>query len=288
MPHNRSNCKFVIPSWPVAFGLVLWYTGSCAVNILPLAFGSTGNTYTTNFALTENPISEGGKWVNGSSAGTTAGTCNGHPCYVWANAQTTPGRASGTEQIDTITGQSYRDGTALLTGTWGADQCVQATVFTTAGVPAVGSPYWPEVELRLRSSISSNMNSGYEIDVAVDSTGTSGSAYAAVVKWNGAYGNFSYINPGGGNVYGAQYGVKNGDVLKACIDATTHITVYKNGTLLSALSSTDSSFPSGAPGMGFNAEASGANDSTYGFSRFTAWDTSSAPNPPTNLSFSVK
>ena len=43
---------------------------------------TTGNFYTTNFPLTENPISESGKWINGGVAG-------------WLNVRTTPGHVFG-------------------------------------------------------------------------------------------------------------------------------------------------------------------------------------------------
>ena len=50
---------------------------------------TSGNSYTTNFPLTENPISEG-KWINGNDTG-----------LDWANVRSTVGRAFGTE-TDTV------------------------------------------------------------------------------------------------------------------------------------------------------------------------------------------
>ena len=78
------------------------------------------NTYTTNFPLTENPISEAGMWVNGGQS----------PANNWTNVQTTPGLAFGT--MPPSTGNDD-DSTALLTGTWGPTQTI------TAVVHAVGS-----------------------------------------------------------------------------------------------------------------------------------------------------
>jgi len=43
-------------------------------------------TYTTNFANTENPISEGGKWQNGAANGVD-----------WTNCRTKSGLVFGTE-----------------------------------------------------------------------------------------------------------------------------------------------------------------------------------------------
>ena len=74
---------------------------------------SRARTYTTNFPLTENPISEDGRWVNGGAVG-----------LDWTNVSTTPGRAIGLQCC-----ASYTDATALLTGRWGPDQQVTATVF---------------------------------------------------------------------------------------------------------------------------------------------------------------
>ena len=83
------------------------------VVILLLSAVAVAQTYTTNFPLTENPISEGGKWINAGVVG-----------LDWNNVRTTPGFAFGTDP-GTVT---YADAWALLTGTWGPDQTVQATI----------------------------------------------------------------------------------------------------------------------------------------------------------------
>jgi len=68
--------------------LLVWYLATRSASVLPAASASTGtaSTYTTNFPLTEDPISEGGKWINGKKDGVD-----------WANVRTTPGFAFGTE-----------------------------------------------------------------------------------------------------------------------------------------------------------------------------------------------
>ncbi|PYX51407.1 MAG: ATP-dependent DNA ligase, partial [Acidobacteria bacterium] len=101
---------------------------------------STGpvNSYTTNFSLTENPISEAGKWINGKATG-----------LDWADVRTTPGLAFGAQTATAIND----DSTAVLTGTWGPDQTAQATVFTINQ----NSTIFEEVELRLRTSISAQV-----------------------------------------------------------------------------------------------------------------------------------
>ena len=62
--------------------------------------------YATDFNLTENPISEGGNWINGGITG-----LDGH------NVQTSDGYAYGTPAS-----VMYSDPTAVLAGSWGADQ----------------------------------------------------------------------------------------------------------------------------------------------------------------------
>ena len=71
-------------------------------------------TYSTTFPAAENPISEGGNWINGGAVG-----------LDWANVQTTPSLAFGTQSGSS--GQ-YDDSTALLTGTWNPDHTAEATV----------------------------------------------------------------------------------------------------------------------------------------------------------------
>ena len=74
--------------------------------------------YTTLFALLENPITEGGNWINGRAAG-----------IDWNNVETVSGVALGTQDARTKKGSSaYDDSVALLAGTWNSDQAIEATV----------------------------------------------------------------------------------------------------------------------------------------------------------------
>ena len=71
--------------------------------------------------LTENPISEGGKWMNGK-----------RDALDWSGVRTIPGFAFGTEiGGDRPESGKYDDSTALLSGAWGPDQTAQATVQRT-------------------------------------------------------------------------------------------------------------------------------------------------------------
>ena len=209
-------------------------------------------TYTTNFPLTENPISEGNSWSNGLAIG-----------LDWKNVRTTPGFAFGTETGTT----EYDDSIASLAGAWGSNQTVQATV----RVVASDSASFEEVELHLHRSIAAHSATGYEINFSVKP----GNRYVQIVRWNGAYNNWTELK--GTSAYYA----KDGDVVKATIVGTT-ITVYINGT--SVLSVSDSTYSNGSPGMGFYLQnGTSANSSNFGFSSFSATDGISKPTPPSNL-----
>ena len=207
----------------------------------------TSPTYTTGFSLTEFPISEGGRWLNGGTDG-----------IDWTDVSSASGRAIGHE-----VGATYTDATAILKGAWGANQSVTATVFTAGDVSTACSP---EVELRLRTTVAPHNIRGYEISYTVAPTGD---AYLIIVRWNGALGNFTYLLI----VHGAQYRVGDGDVISASIVGNV-ITAYKNGVVMGQ--ATDAAVASGNPGMGFNLEngpsgCSNTND-RYGFSHFSATD----------------
>ena len=205
-------------------------------------------SYSTTFELAENPISEGGKWVNGGVTG-----------LDWTNVSTTPGQAIGHE-----TGASFTDATATLqTMSWAQDQKATAIVFATA---APMDECFQEVELRLRTVISAHSIAGYEI---IYKFSTNSSGYMQIVRWNGTVGDFTVLQ----TFYGQQFGVTNGDTVMATIVGNV-ITAYKNGVLQGQ--ATDSTYSNGSPGMGFNLEnapsgCSGTNP-TYGFSSFSAVD----------------
>ncbi len=201
-----------------------------------------GKTYTTHFELTESPISEGGNWINGS----TTGIDWGYVSTFGGQTHTHPGTAP------------YADATALLTGTWGPDQVVIATV-GSIGKACFSDTCWPEVELRLRSTLSPHKCDGYEITFSLLPNSR---AYLIIVRWNGPLGDFTYLF----NQKGIQYNATTGDVIKATIVGNV-ISAYKNGVLMAQV--TDNTFTSGNPGIGFN-ERSYNGD--YGFSSFTASD----------------
>ena len=213
----------------------------------------TTHTYSTAFPLTQWPISEASHWVNGKATGIN-----------WADVSSTPGRAIGHE------GRTlYSDATALLQNyiAWDPDQTVTATVFQVTGTTQPNC--YQEVELRLRSHIAPYSNTGYEVNFKVSKESY---AYFQIVRWNGPIANFTYLL----SKHGSGYGAQNGDVIKATMIGHT-ISAYKNGILMGQVA--DSTFNSGAPGMGFN--LSGANSTSsggsclytngnYGLTNFTA------------------
>lgn len=181
--------------------------------------------YSTNFNLTENPISEGGRWINGKAVG-----------LDWNNPLTVPGRALAS--VNSGLGLSrYDDSIAHLStslATYSPNQYAQGTVYKAAGYTTSGSH---EVELLLRFQITAHNARGYEVLWGI-------AGYIAIVRWNGPLGNYTplleNVSPG----IGAPV---DGDVLRAEITGNT-ITVYKNGSLVATAS--DSTQASGQPGMG--------------------------------------
>jgi hypothetical protein len=204
-------------------------------------------TYTTNFLRTENPISENGNWENGKTVG-----------LDWADAATIPGRAFGLESGLGAGSKAYDDAAALLTGNWAPNQSAQATVYSFNQNDQI----YEEVELRLRSSLSAHSATGYEI---LFRCSKSQDAYAEIVRWNGPLGSFTYLD----RHNGAQYGVAGGDVVKATIVGNV-IRAYINGVQVAQ--ATDSTYPTGQPGMGFFLQGTTGVNRDYGFTSFTASD----------------
>jgi hypothetical protein len=213
--------------------------------LVPMLAWSQG-TYTTSFPLTENPISESGKWINGGVTG-----------LDWTNVRTTSGLAFGTESGSI----NYNDSTAVLAGTWGPTQTAQATVAVSSASSTSG--IFEEVELRLRTTITAHSITGYEINCSVATSAN----YVQIVRWNGPLGSFTLLD---GRANGP---CVNGDILKATINGST-ITVYRNGTSL--FSVTDSTYTTGSPGVGFYLQGASGLDSNYGFSSFSATDGSAS------------
>jgi hypothetical protein len=185
---------------------------------------SSDQIYTTTFSLTESRISEGEKYFNGAGTG-----------IDWSNVKTSNGNATGTQvsNFEVL----YNDSVALLKGTWGADQTVEAVVHlanqTDGGISGFGSNEYgdcnKEVELYLRGTLAAHYISLYTVTF----TSRQGeAAYYETGYWNGPRGYLGMPNPEDSgymlsHLYGAQYEVHDGDVVKATITGST-IRVYIN------------------------------------------------------------
>ncbi len=235
----------------VVIALSLWYLEIRGFNILLAATGMSGTqaqrgssgTYVAKLGVAEDPISENGEWISGKAVG-----------IDWADVATTPNFAYGTES----SGGGYDDSMALLTGTWGPDQMAEATVHSINQ----NANIYEEVELRLRSSLSTHRSTGYEINFRCLKTAY---GYTQIVRWEGPLGKFKYL----ASQQGAKYGVANGDVVRATIVGNV-ITAYINGIRM--LRAKDETYGTGNPGIGFFLQGSSGVNQDYGFSSFKASD----------------
>jgi hypothetical protein len=198
--------------------------------------------YHTRFDRDENPLSEDGAWATGQTLGRD-----------WSDVAVASGFAYGLESGT----RGYDDSVALLTGDWGPDQTIEATVHTANQNDAI----FEEVELRLRSVLAPHRSTGYEINFRCSKTAN---AYAEIVRWNGRFGDFTYLKKG----HGASFGVANGDVVKATAVGRV-ITAFINGVQI--LQATDSAYPYGSPGIGFFLQGpAGTVNRDFGLTEFSA------------------
>src|SRR5262249_41248498 len=199
----------------------------------------TPGTYAISFSLIENPISDGGKWVNGQAVG-----------LDWNNVQTVPGKAYA-GMLSGITNR-YDDSIAHLSTSFIAfppNQYAQGTVYRAPGYDP--SPSLHEVELHLRFQTTPDNARGYEVLWGI-------TGYIAVVRWDGPPGIFTTLSQNTGllqtpdSLTGPPV---DGDVLRAEIRGNA-ITIYKNGSQVVKIDdvSFEGSFSvwtDGQPGMGF-------------------------------------
>jgi hypothetical protein len=203
-------------------------------------------TFSSDFNLTESPLSEGGIWK--------------HAGLDWTRVNSANGNAFGTQ----LGGGAFDDSYAYLSG-FPADQSVSAVIRKD---PAFSTNSTREVELLLRWSDSAHDAHGYECNLA------SNGGYAEIVRWNGPIGSFTYVaNQGSG---GTQAGVHDGDVFSAEIRGNVIITRL-NGVQLNTANVATIGGPvwtTGNPGMGFWKGGGSSFPGDYGFKSFSA---SSAP-----------
>lgn len=215
-------------------------------------------SYSTNFPLTENPISENGNWASGQSAGNN----------LWGDVQTNGTMAYGVSEPT-----PYGDPTAILKGSWGRDQTVQATVKINA-TPTGTCCHEAEVRLRTAINPTAHTLTGYEVYCSVNTS----APYCHIASWggpNGAWVNMENSPPA--------LVLKNGDVLKATVTGTNPVTItaYINGKQIMSVQDAGNftfsdgrkygPWTGGAPGIGFY-DNQDNNWNRFGFSTFSASD----------------
>jgi hypothetical protein len=224
-------------------------------------------SYSTRFPLTENPISEGERWLGGSNAGTSLriGENLLKRGRLWGDVQTLPGFAYGVDEPT-----KYGDPTAVLAGTWELTQTASATVKINK-TQAVIRGCCHEVELRLRTTISDKSITGYEAYCSV----LPNQGYCHIARWNGPNDSYWNFETGNSDVF-----LVDGDVITATATGTnpTVITLYRNGTQVLQASDTGAAgggfgaygpWTSGNPGIGFF-DNHDDNWKDFGFSSFEA------------------
>jgi hypothetical protein len=188
--------------------------------------------FTSTFSATENPISESGSWR--------------HNGLDWTVIETSGGFALCTQDgLGTPSSNLYNDSYAYLSG-FPPNQLAELTIHVEGSI--TGNQ---EAECLLRWSDSAHSATGYEVMIP-----RAGSSYKAqVVKWNGPYGDFTYVSntwanpdPIDGDKWQAQIIgtiitarlIRAGSVIWSDI---ADVTNDKNGTPISVITSGD-------PGIG--------------------------------------
>lgn len=210
--------------------------------------------FVTNFPLTENPISEGGIWINTG--------------LDWTLVATASGVAHGTQ--DGSPTPPFTDSYAMFTGNAGNNYRVEATVFLQAGI----TNRYLEVEILLRWQQHAHFATGYECTLSKDgeydgmgqwpadgSLGTSGARYRGLVPAQPS----NSVGLTHGDIY---YGQIVGTTISAGLirSGVDHPMYSYNDTDPAALLT-------GQPGIGFfrddNTGSAGnpADSAKYGFSQ---------------------
>jgi hypothetical protein len=215
-------------------------------------------SYTTDFPLDENPVSEGGMWLNGKKDAidftdciTSNGIIHGAPSRM--NVLEKRAEQGNLDDDCASPAGDYDDPTAILTGEWGRNQHAR-------GVAHIENPteeWFQEVQIRLRSTLAPHRITGYEIFFRC-LKGELG--YAEIVRWNGAVGDWTSLK----RHQGAEFGVAHGDVVEASIEGDV-IRGFVNG--VEKITVKDDVWTSGAPGVGFNFGV-GDTYADHGFSSF--------------------
>jgi hypothetical protein len=219
------------------------------VIVMAIPFYSYAQSYTTTFDLSENPISEGGRWINNTG--------------TFTSVRTIGGSAFGTHG-----GLNYDDSIAHLSG-FSPNQYIEGTVYKSGTFSAN-----QEIELLLRMSTSRDFVRGYEILINYGGG-------CQIMRWNGSMTGGFFTDIGTANIGS----IANGDVIKAQMIGNT-ITVFKNGVVVGTAN--DSVVTSGNPGVGFfTRDTSGEQNLRFGWTQIKAGVTDGVTQPklmpPANL-----
>jgi hypothetical protein len=174
--------------------------------------------YSTAFLrLTEAPISEGGIWLNHG--------------VDWTDISMQPGLAFGTQ----AGGNTFDDSVQYLARTWGPNQKSSIVIHKAGTIGASNL----EVECHVRGfTDGAHVQRGYELNIAFNA------AYATIVRWNGALGDFTNIT----QLLSGVPTPNDGDVLSLEIVGSS-LVGRLNGS--SFITGTDTTWTNGSPGMGF-------------------------------------
>jgi hypothetical protein len=224
------------------------------------AMGAHVRSYSTDFERDEDPISEGGMWLNGRKDGIDwidVISKNGE-CFGAVSRMGVPERRREQGNLEADAEEAapegdYDDPTAVLTGEWGKNQHGKGTVFSRNPT----EDYFQEVQIRLRHTMKPNSCSGYEVFFRCLKSDT---GYAEIVRWDGAVGNWHSL----ARRVGYEFGVEDGDVIEATIVGNV-LKGYINGVEM--ITATDDTYATGAPGVGFNFGVSDTNVD-HGFRHF--------------------
>jgi len=223
-----------------------------ALNVSLSGTGTNGSSFQTNFPATENPISQGGQWVNGLADG-----------LDWGNVQTIGNGTSGAAYGTTISaGPPYNDSIAMIRGTWGLDQTVTGTVVGCAAGPNIG--VFKEISIFLRFNITAHNAKGFGADWSCNNA-NNGNSYHQFGSWCGPINDFAG-SPGNTCPTAPSYnnagGVTNGDVISVSLIGNV-VTMRQNGVIIEQSGVNGVPFDNydtapGLPGIGFYLQSGSA------------------------------
>lgn len=215
---------------------------------------------------TENPLSDGGKYVMG---GTDGG--------VWQNVQSiTTGTARAHGVADSA---GYDDCITHVKSSLGINSAAHYALATCYLAGGYTPPSSHEVELLVGWLISNGVARGYEVTWGFGAT-------PAIVRWNGAIGNFTVNGSANDNLATGKgwtdtptgtggAALVDGDTAKvefSIVGGSPLIIIKRNGSEVLRVADTSAfKFATGQPGMGFFARAgTGLNMASYCWKTFQA------------------